>query len=125
MRMDRLSDVGHFTAHLDCQRGLGDELASAGADDADAEHALGVGINEDFSQSLRPTQRDRATTGGPGVNGDFDFAADCLRVLFGESTPGDFRVGKHDGWNRQAIKSDGFAGEHLGGDAAFVRCLVR
>ena len=37
--MNRLGDVGHFAAHLDCQRSFGDQFASTCADDADPKNA--------------------------------------------------------------------------------------
>ena len=39
-----MPEVGGVRAHLDGQHAFGDQLAGAGADDADAEHALGLRI---------------------------------------------------------------------------------
>ena len=38
--MDRQLEVGGVGAHLDREHAFGDQLAGAGADDADAEDAL-------------------------------------------------------------------------------------
>ena len=47
-------------AHLDRQHAFGDQLAGAGADEADAEDALGLRIEDQLRQAVDPVERDRA-----------------------------------------------------------------
>src|SRR5207245_1384356 len=69
--------------------------------------------------------RDGAAACGPWINREFVLAAFLLGLFLGPPAPGDLGIGENDGRDRQPIESDGLAGEHFGGDAAFVCRLVR
>ena len=60
--------------HLDGEHAFGDQLARAGADDADAEDAFGVGIDDELGQAVRPIDRERAAERRPRELRDLDLA---------------------------------------------------
>ena len=60
MRVNRQLQVGRVRAHLDRQHAFGNQFAGAGSDQADAENALGLRIEDQLGQAVRPIERDRA-----------------------------------------------------------------
>lgn len=63
MWVDRQGQVRGDRPHLDRQRPFGDQLTGAHADDADAQHSLGAGLDHDLGQATWTIQR-RRTAGG-------------------------------------------------------------
>ena len=59
MRMDRQLEIGGVRAHLDREDAFGDQFAGAGADQADAEQALGRGIENQLGQAIGAVERNR------------------------------------------------------------------
>jgi 1-hydroxy-2-methyl-2-(E)-butenyl 4-diphosphate synthase len=66
VRVDGHADVFHVRAHLQRQHGLADQFAGVGADDAGAEDALGLGVEQQLGQALVAVDAERATARGPG-----------------------------------------------------------
>ena len=60
VRVDGHAQVGRVRAHLHRQHALGDQLAGTGADDADAEHALGLRIEHQLGHAVGTVERQRA-----------------------------------------------------------------
>src|SRR5690606_25207303 len=65
VRVDGVADVGRLRAHLDRQRDLGDELAGMHADDAAADDAAGIRIEQQLGEALGAAQADGAAGSGP------------------------------------------------------------
>ena len=63
--MDRQLQVGRGRAHLDRQHAFGDQLAGARPDEADAENALGLRIENQLRQAVGAIERDRAARRAP------------------------------------------------------------
>ena len=59
MRVDGQLQVGGGRAHLDREHAFGDQLAGAGSDQADAEQALGRGIENQLGQAVGAIERRR------------------------------------------------------------------
>src|SRR5258708_25296255 len=93
MRMDRLADVGGIAAHVDRQRELADEISRAGADDAAAEDAMVVGVEDELGETLVARVGNRASRGSPRELGYAYLGARLLRFFLGEADPRDLRIG--------------------------------
>src|SRR5690606_29768711 len=74
MRVDGELDVAGERGHLDGKHALGDQLTGARAADAYAEHALGLGIDDEFRHAVGAIERDGAATRRPWEARDFDLA---------------------------------------------------
>jgi hypothetical protein len=94
MGMHRIGDVARGGAHLDGEYAFADQLAGADADDADAEDALGFRFDNELGQTVGPVQRERAAGSAPEKFGDLNLDVFLLGFGFGETAPGDFRIGK-------------------------------
>ena len=69
MRMDGLADVHLVGAHLDRQRDLADHVAGVGADDAAADDAVGLRVEQQLGEAFVAAVGDRPAGGGPGEHG--------------------------------------------------------
>src|SRR5690606_22256489 len=118
-------DVAGERGHLDGKHALGDQLTGARAADAYAEHALGLGIDDEFRHAVGAIERDGAATRRPWEARDFDLAALRFRLVLGEARPRDFRIGEDDGRNGGRLERDLLPFDGLDGDTRFVRRLVR
>ena len=65
--------------------GFGDHVAGAGADDVDAEHAVGLGVGEDLDDAFGLVHGLGAAVGEEGEFADLVGDARCLELLFGEA----------------------------------------
>src|SRR6266545_5572588 len=86
MWVDGLSD-------LDGERDLADEITRAGADDAPADHAVGLLRENQLGEPLVATVRNGAPGGPPGKLGDPEFDALFPCFLLCRSDPRDLRIG--------------------------------
>jgi len=122
--MDGEADVFGERSHFDGEYAFGDHLAGSHADDADTENTLGVGIDEKLGHAFGAVESDGAAGGSPGKLRDFDFAIFFLRLRFGESAPGDFRIGEDDSGDSGWLEGDFVSGNGFDGGAAFVHRFV-
>src|SRR5579872_3205870 len=118
-------DVFGRGAELHGDGGLGDHGLGVGAEDVHAEHAIGLGVGEDF---------DKAVGGeigaGAGVGGERKFSgrigdAGVFQFLFGFADAGDLRERVDDVRDHVVIDVAGLAGEQLGDRDALLFGLVR
>src|SRR5690606_33869177 len=93
VRVDGVADVGRLRAHLDRQRDLGDELAGMHADDAAADDAAGIRIEQQLGEALGAAQADGAAGSGPRELRHLDRDALGPGLGLGDPDPGDLRVG--------------------------------
>ena len=94
--VDGEADVGGVGAHLDGQRGLGDEVAGVGADDPGADDPVVGLVEEDLGQALVAAQGQRAAGGGPGEHALAVLDPGGLGLVLGDPDPGDLGVGVGD-----------------------------
>ena len=126
MRMDHQLQVFGRRAHLDRQRAFGNQLARAGARDADAEHAAGLLLEHQLGQPLGPVDRDRAAAARP--TGTWRPRPRCPRpcacasVRPHQAISG---IGEHDGRNRLRLEHGLVPGNRFHRHARLVRRLVR
>src|SRR5690606_8312479 len=57
VRMDREADILRVAPHLDRERGLCDQVAGIRADDAGADHAMRLALEEEHRHPVRPYDR--------------------------------------------------------------------
>jgi len=79
--MNGLADVGGVRAHLDRERELADQVASAGADDATANDAMRLGIEDQLGESFIARIGNGATRSRPGELRHADFLPSFLRLI--------------------------------------------
>ena len=96
VRVDGEPDVGGVGAHLDGQRGLGDQVAGVGADDAAADDPVGGLVEEHLGHALVAAERQRAAAGGPGEHALAVLDPGRLGLVLGDADPGDLGVGVGD-----------------------------
>src|SRR5262245_59796028 len=65
MRMYHLSQVPGGGAHFHRQHAFRDQFAGMMADNADAQDAFGLGIDDEFGQAIRPVEAQGAARGAP------------------------------------------------------------
>jgi hypothetical protein len=105
MRVHRQGDVLGGRAHFDGQHALGNEFAGARADDANAEDAFGIRIDDELGQAVGAVEgqaRPEAAHGNLATLTSMPFA---LASCFGQPAPGQFRIGEHDGGMVISVKA--------------------
>ena len=105
VRVDRERDVLGVRAHLDRVHGLGDQLAGVDADDAGAEHAPRLGLDDELRQPVRrgPAPA-RGRTPPTGTSPTSYLDAVGLRLRLGQPDPGDLGVGVGDRRDRARVE---------------------
>jgi hypothetical protein len=78
MRVDGHADVFHIGTHFQCKYGFADEFAGARADDAGAEDAFGLGVEQQFGQALVAVNAERSAACSPGEDAFFVGDVLCL-----------------------------------------------
>src|SRR6185295_3049918 len=94
--VDSLADVSRVGAHLDAERHLADEIAGAGADDAGADDAVRLLVENQLGETLVAGVGDGAARGAPGEFSHADRGAGFLRLVLGHADPGDLGIGIGD-----------------------------
>ena len=87
MRMNCHGNIAGEGAHFDGEDAFGNEFASPMADDADAENALGLRIDDKLGDAVGAVQREGAAGCAPGKFGDFDLSTFLFRPGFRSSRP--------------------------------------
>ena len=118
--MDRHPQIRGRGAHLDRKDAFRDQLPCTGTDDADAEDALGLGIDDELRHAVGAVQRDRAARGRPGKARDRDFTILFRRLCLGEPAPRQLGVGEDDSGNRHRLEGDFLAVNGIDRDAGLV-----
>src|SRR5690349_21364539 len=90
-------------AHFDENGAFSDEFASAVADHADAENAVGIWLEDQLGDAIGAVKSKRAAGSSPRKL--HDVYLDIFRFGFGfsETGPGDFRIGEDDGGNDRRV----------------------
>ncbi len=98
MRMDRFGYVSNFTTHLDRQNSFGDQLAGTRADDAATEDLMCLRVDQPLGEAFGTTDGLSTTAGGPRIRFDVDGSTFALGLIFSQTRPSNFWIGKDDGW---------------------------
>src|SRR6185312_4722516 len=78
MRVNGAADVDGIGAHLDRKRDLADEIPRVRADDAAADDATRLGVEEQLGEPLVAAVGDGASRRGPGKEALLDLASLCF-----------------------------------------------
>src|SRR5436309_13826071 len=124
MGVDRRREVLGGQRRLDREGAFRDQLARAGADDPDAEHAPGVGVRDQLRQSVTPAERRRTPGGRPLELRDPDRASLAQGLGLREPAPRDLGVGEDDGRYDDGVERRGPTRDRLGGDLALAHRAV-
>src|SRR5207253_2996146 len=100
---------------LDGERELADQVARTQADDAAAEDAVAVGIEDELGEALVARVGDRTAGCGPWKFGDADLGAGLLCLVLREAYPGNLRVGVGDRGNDARIEIRALPSRRFGG----------
>ena len=107
VRVDRERDVLRVGAHLDREHGLGDQLAGVGADDARAEDAVGLGLEQELRQPVGAADgRARGRTRPTGRRRSRPSMPSALAWVSVRPDPGDLGVGVGDRRDRADVERD-------------------
>src|SRR6266542_1974876 len=98
------SQVRSQSRHFDGQHTLGNELTCPAASNADTEYAAGGRIQDEFGDTIRTIQGRGPARGPPGEAGYLNGTAFLFGLGFRQATPGNLRIGKHDGRNGVRLK---------------------
>ena len=123
--MDRVGDVACGGAHFDRKDALADQFTGAHADDADAENPFGLGLDDQFGQTIGSVERQRSAGGAPQKLGDFDVDIFLLGFGFGQTAPGHLGIGVDDRGDDDVFEGAGFAEHRFDGDLALPGRAVR
>src|SRR5439155_13488190 len=104
MRVDTLTDIHRVTAHLDCQAEFADQVAGVRADDASADRAMRLLVENELGEAFVAAIGDRPTRRGPRENGLAVLDPLRLALLFGQSRPRDFGIGEGDRRNLPRVE---------------------
>ena len=88
MWVDGLRDVVSQRRHFDGQNALRNQFSSAGTHNADAQHALGLWIDQKLGHAVGTVERNCASGCGPRELGNLNLAIFFFRLSFGEAGPG-------------------------------------
>src|SRR5260221_6369384 len=124
VRVDGLADVGRVGTNLDAERHLADEIAGARADDAGADDAMRLAVEDQLGEALVARVGDCATRGAPGEFRHADRGAGFLRLVLGHADPGDLRIGIVDRSDDARIKVRLLSRRVLGGAMRLLDRLV-
>ena len=125
MRMDGQADVGDFGLHLDGKCGFGNQVAGMRTDDADADDAMRGLVVQHLGEAFGATDADGTTRRRPREHALAVSDAFRLRFGFGESDPGDFRIGVGHARDHPRDEFALVAAGILRSNFRFVRGLVR
>ena len=102
-----------------------DQVARMRADDAAADDAVRVLVEQQLGEAFVAAVGDRAPGRGPREQRLLDGDALRLGLVLGDAGPRDLGVGVGHRRNDARVEVRFLAGGHLGGDVAFVHRLVR
>src|ERR1700754_2534103 len=125
VRVDGAADVAGFGAHFDGERELGDEVTGVHADDAGADDAMSLFVEQELGEAFGAVDADGAAGGCPGELADADLQTLFLRFPLGHADPGDFRIRIGHRRNHAGVEEALLARRRFGGHLGFVRGLVR
>src|SRR5579863_10701399 len=89
-------DVFGRSAEFHGDRGLADHVTGIGAEDVHAEHAVGLGVGEDFDETVGGQIDLGAPVGGERKLADSVGDAGRLQFFLGFADGGDLRIGVND-----------------------------
>ena len=118
-------DVLRVAAHLDRERGLGDQVAGVRADDAGAEHAARRLVEQQLREAVRAAERQRAGARDPRERALLVLDAARFRVVLGEAHPRDLGIGVRDGRHDARVEEALLPRGDFRRDLAFVARFVR
>src|ERR1700722_9941732 len=104
---------------------LADHVAGVRAENVHAEHAVGLGVGQNFHESFGGQVHLGAGIGGEGKFSDIVGDAGGFELFFGFADGGDLRIGVNDVRNDVVVHMAGLADEDLGNRYAFLLRLVR
>src|SRR6185437_9464526 len=99
MRVAGAGDVLGGSAEFHGDDGFGDHVAGVGADEVHAEHAVGLGVGEDFHEAFGGLVHLGTAVGGHRKLADVVGDAGGFQFLFRFYDGGDFRIGVDHVWN--------------------------
>ncbi len=125
MRVDGGTDIAGFGAHLDRQCKLRDQVARVHADDAAADDAVRLLVEDQLGEAFAATDADRACRCRPRELAHADMQALGLRLGLGHADPGDLGIGVSHRGHHACDPFALLAGGDFRRELAFVRGLVR
>src|SRR5579864_854817 len=117
-------DVFRRSAELHGERRLADHVAGIGAENVHAEHAVGLGVGQDFDKAFGGQVHLGAGIGGEGKFADIVGDAGGFELLFGFADGGDLLISVNHVRNDVVVHMAGLAGENFGDRDAFLLRLV-
>src|SRR5580693_10710135 len=118
-------DVLGRGAEFHGDRRFADHIAGVGAENVHAEHAIGLGVGQDFHKAFGGQIHLGASIGGEGKFSDIVGNAGGLELLLGFADGSDFRIGINHIRNDVVVHMAGLAGENFGNRDAFFLGLMR
>src|ERR1700691_5043557 len=104
---------------------LADYVAGVGAENVYAEHAVGLGVRQDFHKTFGGQVHFGASIGGEGKFADVVADVSSLELLLGFADGSDLRIGVDDVRDDVVVHMAGLAGEDFGNRDAFFLRLMR
>ena len=114
-----------ISAHFQRQHGFSDQFAGIDAGHRSAEQAAGFFVEQRLGHALVAAGGQCAAARGPRKDRLVVFDALRLGLGFGQTHPGDFRIGVGDGRDRARVEEGLVTGDDFGGDLGFVSGFVR
>src|ERR1700722_3874048 len=103
---------------------LADHVAGVGAENVHAEHAVGLGVGQDFHESFGGQVHLGAGIGGEGKFADVVGDTGGFELFFGFADRSDFRIGVDDVRNDVIVHVASLAGKDFGNRDAFLLRLM-
>src|SRR6202140_1468633 len=117
-------DVLRRGAEFHGDRRFADHVAGVGAENVHAEHAVGLGVRQDFHKTFGGQVHLGAGIGGEGKFADVVGDAGGFELLLGFADGGDLRIGVNDVRNDVVVHVAGLAGKDFGNRDAFLLRFV-
>jgi len=125
MRVNGHRHIAGQCCHFDGEHSFGNQFAGTDANNADTEDALCMRINDQLCHSFRSIESDSPSGCGPRKLRNFDFPILLFRLSFGETAPGNLRIGKNDCRDRVGLEGAFMSSDSFDRDSSLVRSLVR
>src|ERR1051326_2844828 len=119
--MDGEREVRSQSRHFNGEHTFGDKLTGSAASNADAQDSAGGWLKDEFGDAVVAIERRGPAGGPPGEASYLNGTSFLLGLGFGQTTPGNLRIGEHHRRDGMRLKCHLVPSNGLNSNTTFVR----